>query len=88
MSIPPDALSGGRQPVEQSERLSKNARKRLTRKPRSVSSCQLYIFSNQIVIPFTDRFYLFQIKNDPVRHTRESGYPVVQRLPGFPPSRE
>jgi len=36
------------------------------------------------LIPFTDRFYLFQIKNDPVRHTRESGYPVVQRLPGFP----
>jgi hypothetical protein len=40
------------------------------------------------IIPFTDRFYLFQIKNDPVRHTRESGYPVFQRLPGFPPSRE
>ena len=41
-----------------------------------------------LVIPFTDRFYLFQIKNDPVRHTRESGYPVVQRLTGFPLSRE
>ena len=39
-------------------------------------------------IPFPDRFYLFQVKNDPVRHARESGYPVVRRLPGFPPSRE
>ncbi|MDS4030395.1 MAG: hypothetical protein RKO66_10015 [Candidatus Contendobacter sp.] len=40
------------------------------------------------LIPFSDRFYLFQIKNHTVRHTRESGYPVFQRLPGFPHSRE
>jgi len=29
-----------------------------------------------LLIPFTDRLYLFQIKNDPVRHTRESGLPI------------
>ena len=44
--------------------------------------------SRQRLIPFPDRFYLFKAKNYPLRHTRESGYPVFQRLPGFPPSRE
>ncbi|WP_230314353.1 hypothetical protein, partial [Candidatus Contendibacter odensensis] len=40
------------------------------------------------LIPFPDRFCIFQVKNSLVRHTRESGYPVFQRLTGFPHSRE
>jgi hypothetical protein len=35
---------------------------------------------------FPDRFYLFQIKNHPVRHTRESGYPdfsAADWIPAF-----
>jgi hypothetical protein len=47
--------------------------------------------SDRFVVEMDTALYRFPIgfvKNHPVRHTRESGYPVVQRLPGFPHSRE
>ena len=33
-------------------------------------------------------FVFSGVKNCSIRHTRESGYPVVRWLTGFPPSRE